>query len=406
MANFRDIVKAPASFNGVPFFVDRSRRSGGRRKVSHQIPFSEDPNFVEDEGLESPTFDVEGFVVGDEYISKRDALLTELERKGPGTLVHPFYGTQTVQVGPVTVEESKDELGCARFTISFEKTLPLPVNPTSAASGPAAVLASAAGARSAALAAFNKANAVVSAVTAPVQGALTALSSTLNTLSATVSLPSQAAASLTSQIVALKNNALGLASAPADLAASVLGVVDTLVGAFDPAQSGSPFAFFLTLFNRFDPGPRPAGTTPQNVIAQTNFDATVLLIQRAAVIAAAEEAVAQPFDNADAAIAARDQLLGAIDALNDSASDDTFPFFSQLASDLVKALPGDGLPRLLAYTPPGTVPSLVLAAKIYTAHPSTFETFEAAETDIVVRNRVPHPGFVRGGQPLTVLSNG
>lgn len=405
MADFRDIVKAPASFRGVEFVVDRSRRAGGRRSVSHEIPFSEDPNFVEDEGIQSTKFDIEGFVVGRDYITRRDALITALETRGPGTLVHPFYGTVTVQVGGVTVEESKDEGGLARFSVSFEKTLPLPVSPKSVTDGPSSALASAANARSAALSAFNKANAVVSTITAPVQGALIALSSTLNTLSATVSLPSQAAASLTSQVVALKNNALGLASAPADLASSVLQVVDTLVDAFDPAQ-GSPFAFFLLLFNRFDPGARPSGTTPQNVLAQTNFDATVLLIQRAAVIAAATMAVAQPFQSADAAIDARDQLLGALDTLNDAASDDTFPFFSQLASDLVKALPGDGLPKLLRYTPIATKPSLVLAAEIYTVNPSTFATLADAETDVVKRNRVPHPGFVRGGQPLTVLSNG
>jgi prophage DNA circulation protein len=406
MANFRDIVAAPASFRGVPFFVDRNRRTGGRRKVSHQIPFSEDPNFVEDEGLESPAFDVEAFVVGEDYISARDALLTALETKGPGTLVHPFYGTVTVQVGPVNVEESKDELGCARFAIAFEKTLPLPVNPTSTAVGPASVISSAAAARSSALAVFNKATAVVSTITAPVQGALTALSSTLNTLSSTVSLPSQAAASLTSQVVALKSDALGLASAPADLAASVLTVVDTLIGAFDTSQNGNPLAFFLLLFDRFNPGPRPPGTTPQNVLAQANFDATVLLIQRAVVIAAAVSAVGQTFESADAAIDARDQLLGAIDTLNDSASDDTYPLFSQMASDLVKALPADGLPRLLSYSPPGTVPSLVLTARLYTANPSTFATLADAETDVVTRNRIPHPGFIRGGRQLTVLSDG
>jgi prophage DNA circulation protein len=406
VANWRDSVKVPASFRGVPFVVERNRLDTGRRPVPHEIPFSEDPNFVEDEGKAGRVFDVEGFVVGEGYLDKRDALLTALETKGPGTLVHPFYGTRTVQVGKVTVDEETDRGGAARFTITFHETLSLPASPTVGAAGASSVLASVSGARSAAVSVFNAANAVISPVRNAVSGALTSISNSLSALSATVSLGPQAAAQLATQLVALKNNAIGLAAAPGDQVTAILGVFDTLKDALDTSQVANGWSVFLGVYNSFDPGSRPPGTTPNNVLAQVNFDATSLLIQRAAVLGAAEAIAAQPFDSADAAVTARDQIISAIDEINDAASDDTYPMFAQLISDLVKTVPGDALPKLLRVTPPGAVPSLVFAHRVYTANPATFASLADAETDLVTRNRIPNPGFIPGGVPLTVLSDG
>lgn len=407
MASWRDDL-LPASFRGVPFFVDRSRYRGGRKAVPHSIPFSEDPPWVEDEGKGDHVFSIEAFIVGPTgYKAARDALLVELEKKGPGTLVHPFYGTLTVQVGDdLGVDETKDEGGCARFSITFHETLPLPAAPTTVTAGPSTLLASAASARSAAVNVFNTINNAISPIRDAVTGALTALSNGMNALSATVSLGPQTAATLASQIVALKNSAVGLAASPGDLVTSVIGTFDTLKSAFDDSDVSNPWSLFLGLYGSFAPGPRPTGSSPDNVLAQTNFDQTVLLIQRVAVVGAAEAVATQAFDSADAAIDARDQIVAAIDALNDAASDDTYPALAQLTSDLVKTLPGDSLPKLLRVTPPGTVPALVLAHRLYTANPSTFSSLADAETDLVKRNRIPNPAFVPAGAPLTVLSDG
>ncbi len=64
----------------------------------------------------------------------------------------------------------------------------------------------------------------------------------------------------------------------------------------------------------------------------------------------------------------------------------------------MRAVPGEAsdLPRLLRYVPPATVPSLVLAHRLYGD--------VALEADLVARNRVARPGFMLGGQALEVLS--
>jgi prophage DNA circulation protein len=108
--------------------------------------------------------------------------------------------------------------------------------------------------------------------------------------------------------------------------------------------------------------------------------------------------VEQEFDSYDEAVAARDEITDLLDEQADEAADDTYPALMQLRADLVKAVPGEGadLPRLLAYTPPATVPSLVLAHRLYGD--------VTKELEVVARNKVRHPGFVTGGRELEVVS--
>ena len=69
----------------------------------------------------------------------------------------------------------------------------------------------------------------------------------------------------------------------------------------------------------------------------------------------------------------------------------------QLRADLMRAVPGEDsdLPRLGIVTPPAMVPSIVLAHRLYGD--------TDREADLVTRNRIPRPGFIRGGEPLEVL---
>ncbi|HZH79574.1 MAG TPA: hypothetical protein VEY88_26365, partial [Archangium sp.] len=64
-----------------------------------------------------------------------------------------------------------------------------------------------------------------------------------------------------------------------------------------------------------------------------------------------------------------------------------------------KAVPGSesDLPRLVSYTPAGTVPSLVLAHRLYGG--------VQTEGDMLRRNGIGHPGFILGGVELQVLSD-
>ena len=88
-----------AEFGGVPFGVESVRTSSGRRTAVHVYPFRDDV-WVEDTGKRPRQFEVVGFLVEDDLITKkggvveqRAELLAACERAGPQTLVHPTLGT-------------------------------------------------------------------------------------------------------------------------------------------------------------------------------------------------------------------------------------------------------------------------------------------------------------------------
>lgn len=64
-------------------------------------------------------FAVDAFVVGADYLERRDALERALSEPGPGRLVHPYRGERTVSVvGSIETVESRDEGGRARISFT------------------------------------------------------------------------------------------------------------------------------------------------------------------------------------------------------------------------------------------------------------------------------------------------
>jgi len=115
---WRDQLKTGASFRGVPFSTVDAQLQIGRRAVVHQFPMRDEP-FVEDLGRSARTFSVEAYVLGDDYLDRRNALIQAIEQSGPGELIHPRYGTLQVQVVDATERETPREGGIARFSITF-----------------------------------------------------------------------------------------------------------------------------------------------------------------------------------------------------------------------------------------------------------------------------------------------
>jgi hypothetical protein len=114
----------------VPFFVDTASRSGGRRTVTHEFPFRDEP-VLDDLGRAARVFTVEGYVLGNDYLRHRDALSSALEdTAGPGALVHPNYGNLRAICTGLTVNESIADGGMARFSIEFSEAPLQVVAPT------------------------------------------------------------------------------------------------------------------------------------------------------------------------------------------------------------------------------------------------------------------------------------
>lgn len=116
MYEFRD-----ASFRGVAFFVDSASMEGGRRVAEHEFPGLDVP-YIEDLGSKAKSFSIEAFVIGEDYMDRRDELLNALDQNGPGLLIHPYRGELNVQVKTFSVRETKGEIGMATFSISFAQT--------------------------------------------------------------------------------------------------------------------------------------------------------------------------------------------------------------------------------------------------------------------------------------------
>lgn len=379
----------PATFRGAKFYVESSDRSGGRRQVKHQFPFKDKPSF-DDMGMAGRTFPLEGFVLGDDYMADRDALLDALEGEGPGVLIHPYYGNRRVVVLTYRVREEATRGGMAHFTIEFDEAPLDSLQPSVAPDVTGAAQDAASSAADAVQAQFT-ADYVPGVRTESLQGILTSVQSSVQSALLGVTLGEQALATVGNQVAELVSDVSTLVSAPADL----FGAVSTLIGQF---QSGTESVLYA-LYN-FDPGLRPPSTTPGRIQEQGCFDALQLMVQRLALVQLASVAIVTSFDSYDEAIATRDSITSLLDDQADLSADDTYPAMTTLRATVVEAVPGAGkdLPHLVQYTPLVTVPSLVLAHRLYGSVDQ--------ELDLVSRNQISDPTRVTGGVALEVLSDG
>lgn len=107
----------PASFRGVPFEVEASGITVGRRTVVHEYPQRDRP-YVEDMGRATRNITLQCFVVGSDYLEQAQALMRELEEPGPGTLIHPWLGEMEVTITSVSELLFDQGLGVASVTIT------------------------------------------------------------------------------------------------------------------------------------------------------------------------------------------------------------------------------------------------------------------------------------------------
>lgn len=131
-----------ASFRGVPFGVEKPQTKGGRRVAPHDYPKRDTPD-PEDMGRKGRSYILDAYTLGDAAIADRDRLITALDADGPGTLIHPTFGTLWVQVDDWTVNEDLvTARNICRFQITFleaaAKPVPRVTKDTSARAGAAA----------------------------------------------------------------------------------------------------------------------------------------------------------------------------------------------------------------------------------------------------------------------------
>lgn len=394
----------PASFRGVPFLVDSHEATLGRRVAVHEFPLRDQP-YAEDLGRRGREFTVEAYVLGADYLVQRDRLIAAVERPGPDRLVHPYLGELQVTVLECALRESTNEGGVARLTLKFLEA-GASVFPARTSSTRAPVAA----ARDAALSALqsgftggDRAYAmqgrpafVAAAAQGIVQQAVARMQQALGAARGAVS----AVADVQRRINAIEQGVLALVYAPAELGqellASVRGIVrDVALGPRDAlalARRFYDFGFDLDAVLQ---------TTPDRQQQARNQDALVRLVRAGAVCEAAGSAAALDFESFQEAAAVREELAATLAALmeREDVDDALYGTLRTLRAAVARDIGARGadLARVVSFTPPATLPALVVAHLVYA---------DATRGDeIVARNDAAHPGFLPSGVALEVLSD-
>lgn len=435
--SWRDSLK-PGSFRGVPFLIDMGVSTQiGRRTQLHEYPLRDVP-WAEDLGRRGRRFSVNCLVIGSDYMTARDQLIAALEAAGPGTLVHPYYGTMRVSVvDAVDVHESTKDGGVARFRIPFaeagDKLEPASTTDTAAQSQAQVDTTTAQLAASFANGGYST-TAVPGWVTDSATGDLGGLTGMLTRLRDSIPGIPTSITDFNAQLQAFSDSLSSLIRTPFNLGASV---VSLLVGLGTIAQQPLDALGLYTQLLDFGNDATPiATTTPNRQQQATNRAALNALVQGTAVALAAAAAASVPaqtqdvvqllpaasssstpstsatpatlvattvtlqgFDTSDAGISVRDQLTDAIDAQSLTVDDTAYPPLQDLRAALVTDIEArvSGLPSLISFVPGATLPTLVLAYRLYDD--------ATRDAEIVARNDLPYPGFATGGQVLEVLSD-
>lgn len=108
----------PASFRGVRFHVHDRTLESGRAIHNHEFP-KRDTNYPEDMGKKTRSFQVDAYVIGDDYMGRRDQLFAACERIGPGSYVDHWGRSQQVVCESVSLKETSEEGRMCRISLKF-----------------------------------------------------------------------------------------------------------------------------------------------------------------------------------------------------------------------------------------------------------------------------------------------
>lgn len=393
----------PGAFRGVPFHLKTSTSTGGRRTVLNEYPLRDEPS-TEDMGRRARQYQLTLTLIGPDYMARRDRLIEALEAAGPGTLVHPFRGELYVAVlGDYSCEESTEQGGLARISVTFVEAGALPAPSAVRAQGSqgnAAADALLADAQ----AEFEEEFSIAGFASFVADAAADALEGAADAIRDAGGL-SQTAGDFGRAYRRLHSGLQQLMLAPGDLAGELIGLVRSLSSLSNPLGALKAQMALFGLGDKSKPATGSGYQSPARAQVASNQSAAHRLVERAALAEAVRLAVSKPvatsagiaWDSRDQAAQVRDQLLDEIDRQQLQADAEHYRPLAKLAAALVSEMNSHAanLRPLTRITPPATVPALLLAQRLYG---------DARRADeIVTRNRLTHPGFVPGGQALEVL---
>lgn len=374
----------------MPFEVESDDATFGRRVEVHEYPQRDMP-YAEDLGRKARERNLTAFVIGEDYMTKRDALLAAFEKAGSGELVHPYYGRMVVAVTDVRVSHSFRDGGMCSFQISFiesgELAYPAAVNATSTQS-----LLAADALETNAIDDFTENFSVDSLPEFAVTDAITEFNEGLTSIDGALT---SAGVVLSNPLSLLSDDLADLIRTPGQLATRFFGifakgnaVLSQISGLGDINainMLNSLTTLRLTsLFSQTYVG----DNTPTRARMVKNKNAINTMIRQALITQSAGMVAAMPLPVYDDAIVIKNELLATIDAEIETANDETYLALKTLRSKTYADITArtQGAARLKNITPKEVMPALVLAYDLYED--------TGRDGEIIERNKVRHPGFV------------
>lgn len=387
----------PASFRGVPFKVLTADAEIGRRTEVHEYPKRDKP-WVEDLGRATRGFEVEGFVLGDDYVEQAKRLMGALETEGSGSLVHPWLGTMTVTIKDPARLHFDEGLGQATISMSFVESGELAF-PSAGSATQAQSRLAADGLQTSAISDFAKKFSISGFQDFVAGEAKGLISSMVGTLSGGT-LSGLDAVGYASRAAGALQGIMGLVSGSSSnlgwSIASFLGItpyvnavtqwsslINSLVGASSSRSFSNPST--------------PIIYTPSRQQAYTNDVAIKSLTRQSLLVQAVGASSLMDVTTYDDAVAVRDNLISALDNEAMTASGPTYVALQDAKAAVWQDITtrAKDSARLTTITPTETSPALVLAYEYYG---------DATRADeLSGRNRVVRPGFVPP-EPLKVLT--
>ena len=414
----------PASIGGVPLFVSEVDSTVGRRTTSRELPGRDTPA-REDLGRSSRRFSVTAHVIGDQYITDRDAVIAVFESPGPWMFVHPWWGEISVildQGTSLNITESDSQGGWARFSFSLVESGDPDGARVTVSTSAALTAASVATIDAAKVATKKKLKLGIGGVFDAAAGAVGKLSGAMLKAKrkAFGALGVTQAAGLADSLADLNNNITKLLNAPDELLTTLNGLVSAFKGIFksqaaanaDDANAPYPggqkkvtadaaIATAQALASIDTLSPQVPGVTPDpdEVAAEKALGDFVKVCAVAETIDLFGSLPLESAKSATEALGTLGQLADDILADPDT-SDDLFTAMTDLraALDARLAALAASLPSVQVYTPPATTCALLLAYQLYRD--------PTRDLEIVGRNDVRDPNFLPGGEPLEILLNG
>lgn len=403
----------PASFRGVAFGVTGAGLEAGRRTVLHEFPQRDQP-YAEDMGAAPMKFTLEAFVLGSDYLSRRDQLEKALQNPDPGTLVHPWYGeVEVAQYAPYKVRFSAQNGGMCVFSLSFVRAKE-PESPSASVNSRLRALLSCDLASALSCDALDSVLSLTGQAEYVVTQSLDFIKDCYSTVASIMGVGSY----YLSLGASLFSGAAGLLAGGESFAESFLSALQGLSSGLEPEKAAHAWAQ-AAIADYSAPNPAHAGSSRQTI--RRNCLAAASFIRKAALVESCRAAADCVPASRKSAQALKDAIIDAFDAAQSvplpeyaaetvvalaiaEPSPESDPALAVRLADAFAEMRGNTLaaiaesarraPEVEMRTPPAILPALVLCHR--------FTGSAALCDDLVARNAIVHPGFAPV-RPLEVL---